>query len=101
MIHGKGLTVEVCGEQGLTMAGRRQVERHKVRVRIPRSIEIDRRLHACPFSLRHRWVGTKQIFDSQTIPPRDRTPAFNANQPRDLLMHREASPSRVNFHPEI
>ena len=27
MLHGKGLTVEVCGEQRLWMAGRRQVER--------------------------------------------------------------------------
>src|SRR6202790_2226794 len=34
MIHGKGLTVEVCGEQRLGMAGRRQVERHKIRIRI-------------------------------------------------------------------
>src|SRR6266851_2830806 len=91
MIHGKGLTVEVCGEQRLWMAGRRQVERHRVRVKIPRGIEIDRRLHTRPFSLRHRWVGAKQIIESQTSPPRDRTPAFDANQPRNLLMHGEAS----------
>jgi hypothetical protein len=78
MIHGEGLTVEVCGEQGLWMAGRRQVELHKVRVRIPRGIEIDRGLHTRPFRLRHRWVGAKQIIESQTSPPRDRTPAFNA-----------------------
>src|SRR5580693_6633005 len=91
MIHGEGPTVEVCGEQRLWMAGRRQVERHIVRVRIPRGIEIDRRLHPRPFSLRHRWVGAKQIIESQTSPPRDRTPAFDANQPRNLLTHREAS----------
>jgi len=116
MVYGKELTVEVCGEQRLWMANCRQVERHKVRVRIPRGIEIDRRLHTRPFSLRHRWVGAKQIIESQTSPPRDRTPAFDANQPRNLLMHREASqeirisremlrpearPSRVRFHPEI
>src|SRR5580692_3828342 len=35
MIHGERLTVEVCGEQCLWMAGGRHVERHKVRVRIP------------------------------------------------------------------
>src|ERR1700735_5154080 len=29
MIHGKGMTVELCGEQGLWMAGRRQVDRDK------------------------------------------------------------------------
>jgi hypothetical protein len=34
MINSEGLTVEVCGEQGLWMAGRRQIDRHKVRVRI-------------------------------------------------------------------
>jgi hypothetical protein len=97
MIHGKGLTVEVCGEQGLWMAGRRQVERHKVSVRIPRGIEIDRRLHARPLSLRHRWIRAKQIIESQTSPPRDRTPAFNANQPRNLLMHREESQEIPNI----
>src|SRR6266851_269731 len=63
----------------------------KVRVRIPRGIEIDRRLHTRPFRLRHRWVGAKQIVEFQTSPPGDRTPAFNANQPGNLLMHREAS----------
>jgi len=91
MIHGKDLTVEVCGEQRLWMTGCRQVERHKVRVRIPRGIEIDRRLHTRPFSSRDRWVGAKQIIESQTSPPRDRTPAFDTNQTRNLLMHRKAS----------
>src|SRR5712692_9899271 len=43
MIHGKGLTVEVCGEQVLGMAGRCQVEQHKVMVMMPRGIKIDRR----------------------------------------------------------
>jgi hypothetical protein len=62
MIQGEGLTVEVCGEQRLWMAGRRQVERHKLlRVRIPRGIEIDRRLHPRPPSLRHWRIGAKQI----------------------------------------
>src|SRR5579864_4949363 len=97
MIHGKGLTVEVCGEQRLWMARRRQVDRHKVRVRIPRAIEIDRRLCARPFRLRYRWVGAKQVIESQTSPPRDRTPAFDANQPRNLLMHREASQEIPNI----
>src|SRR5450755_4634936 len=66
MIHGEGLTVKVCGEQRLWMAGRCQVERHEVRVRIPPGIEIDRRLHARPFRLRHWWVGAKQVIESQT-----------------------------------
>src|ERR1700687_1225468 len=79
------------------MSGRCQVERHEVRVRIPRGIEIDRRLHARPFRLRHRWVGAKQIIESQTSPPRDRTPAFNANQPRNLFMHRNASQEIPNI----
>src|ERR1035438_4337926 len=79
------------------MAGRRQVDRHKVRVRIPRGIEIDRRLHTRPFRLRHRWVGAKQIIESQTRPPLDRTPAFDANQPRNLLMHRKASQEIANI----
>jgi len=97
MIHGEGATVEVCGEQRLWMAGRRQVERHEVRVRIPRGIEIDRRLHERPFRLRHRWVSAKQIIESQTSPPCDRAPALNANQPRNLLMHREASQEISNI----
>jgi hypothetical protein len=84
MIYGKRLTVEVCGEQRLCVLGRRQFERHKVRVRITRGIEIDRRFHARPFRLRHRWVGANQIIESQTSPPRDRTPAFDANQPRRM-----------------
>jgi len=41
MIHSKWLTVEVCGELRLRMAGRRQVERHIVWVGIPRGIEIE------------------------------------------------------------
>ena len=89
MIHGEGLAVEVCGEQRLWMPGRRQVERHKIRVRIPGGIEIDRRFHTRPFRLRHRWVGAKQILESQAGPPCDRTPTFNANQPCNLLMHRK------------
>ena len=97
MIQGKGLTVEVRGEQRLWMAGRRQVEGHKVRVRIPRDIEIDRRFHARPFRLRHWWVGAKQILEFQTSPRRDRTPAFEANQPRNLLMHRKASQETPNI----
>src|SRR6266852_5512044 len=97
MIHSKGLTVEVCGEQRLWMAGCRQVERHKIRVRISRGIEIDRRFHTRPFSLRHRWVGAKQIIESQTRPPCDRTPSFDANQPRNLLMHRKASQEIPNI----
>src|SRR3984885_9673589 len=43
-----------------------------------------------PFCLRFRRVGTKQIIESQTRPPCDRTPAFYANQPGNLLMYREA-----------
>jgi len=38
MIHSKWLTVEVRGEQCRRMAGRRQVEGHKVRCRIPRGV---------------------------------------------------------------
>src|SRR4029077_9712020 len=41
--------------------------------------------------LGRRWVGAKQVIESQTNPPCDRTPAFDANQPRNLLMHRKAS----------
>src|SRR5258707_11590550 len=70
----------------------RQVDRDKVGIRVPRVVEVDRRLYPRPFRLRHRWVGSKQVIESQTSPPRDRTPAFDANQPRNLLMYREASP---------
>src|ERR1700726_1313416 len=42
MIHREALAVEVRGEQRLTMAGRCQVERHEVRIRISRGVEIDR-----------------------------------------------------------
>ena len=97
MIHGKGLTVEVCSEECLWMAGGRQVERHEVRIRIPRGIEIYRRLHTRPFSLRHWLVGVKKIIESKTSPPRDRAPAFDTNQPRNLLMHREASQEIPNI----
>src|SRR4029077_1635623 len=41
--------------------------------------------------LQHRWMGTKQIVESQAGPPRDRAPAFDADQPRDLVVDREAS----------
>src|SRR5439155_18413597 len=44
-----------------------------------------------PISLATSGVGPKQIVEFQTSPPGDSTPAFNANQPRNLLMHREAS----------
>src|SRR6267154_6329615 len=64
---------------------------------IPRGVQIYRRLHPGPFGLRYRWVGAKQIIESQTSPPRDRTPAFDANQPRNLLMHREASQEIPNI----
>src|SRR6267154_239325 len=60
-----------------------------------RDFLIHRRLtddfHARPFRLRHRWVGTKQIIESETSPPGDRTPSFNANQPCNLILHREPS----------
>src|SRR5260370_13043582 len=90
MVHGEGLTVEVWGQQRLWMAGGRQVAGHKERIRIPRSIERDRGLHTRPSSLRRRWVGAKQVIESQTGPPRDRTPAFDANHPRNLFVDREA-----------
>src|SRR3984957_20805248 len=91
MIHGKELTVEVGGEHCLWMAGCRQIEGHEGRVRIRRGIEIYRRLHTRPFRLRRRRISAKQIIESQTSPPRDCTPAFDANQPGDLLVRREAS----------
>src|SRR6267154_24409 len=60
-----------------------------------RDFLIHRRLtddfHARPFRLRHRWVSTKQIIESETSPPGDRTPSFNANQPCNLILHREPS----------
>src|ERR1700749_2502110 len=52
VFHREGLTAEVCGEQRLRMACRRQVDRNKVGIRIPRGVEIDRRLYASPFCLR-------------------------------------------------
>src|SRR6266849_3919820 len=73
------------------MAGRRQIEWDIVRIGISGNIEIDRRLDLHPLSLRRRWVRTKQIVESQTSPPRNRTPAFDANQTRNLLAYREAS----------
>src|SRR5216117_3413701 len=33
--------------------------------------------------------STKQVIESQTSPPGDRTPAFDANQPRNLLLNGE------------
>src|SRR3984885_14827896 len=50
-----------------------------------------------PFRLRHRWVGTKQIVESETSPPCDRTPAFDTNQPHNLLVYREASHETANI----
>src|ERR1700676_1264161 len=85
------------GEQRLGMAGRRQVDGDVVGVGISGSIEIDRRLDPHPLSLRRRWVGTKQIIKSQTSPPRNRAPAFDANQPRNLLVYREASLETANI----
>src|SRR6266849_9104950 len=79
------------------MAGRRQIEWDIVRIGISGNIEIDRRLDPYPLSLRRRWVGTKQIVESQTSPPRNRAPAFDANQPRNLLVYREASHETANI----
>jgi len=116
VIHGKGLTVEVCRRASVDDAPS-QVDRHKGRVRIPRDIEIDRKLHTRPFRLRHRRVGAKQIIESSDQP----TTAI-ANQPSTEtslvicsctekrvrrfriskeMLRPEASPSRINFHPEI
>lgn len=67
-----------------------------VRIGIPRRIEVDRRLHTRPFCLRYWLVGVKQIIESKTGPPRDRVPAFDTNQPRNLLMHREANQESPN-----
>src|ERR1700721_1670617 len=39
MLHGKGPTVEVCGEQRLWMAGRRRVDAHKEGGRDPAAPE--------------------------------------------------------------
>jgi hypothetical protein len=33
-------------------------------------------------------LGLRRNIKSQTSPPRDRTPAFDANQPRNLLVYR-------------
>src|ERR1700693_1975725 len=38
-----------------------------------------------------------QIVESQTSPPRNRAPAFDANQPRNLLVYREASHETANI----
>ena len=76
MLHSERLAVEVRREQRLWMAGRRQVDRHEIRVRIPRRVKIHRRLHARPISLRHRWVGAKQVIESQTAARRSQAEGF-------------------------
>src|ERR1700693_2251995 len=38
-----------------------------------------------------------QIVESQTSPPRNRAPALDANQPRNLLVYREASHETANI----
>src|SRR5438105_782576 len=78
------------------MASCRQVERDIVRVGPTESIQIDRRLDPHPLRLRRRWVRTKQIVESRTSPPRDRAPAFDANQPRNLLVYLEATHETAN-----
>src|ERR1700722_9227711 len=79
------------------MTRRRQVDRDVVGVGISGSIEIDPRLDPHPLSLRHRWVLAKQIVEPQASPPRNRAPAFDANQPRNLLVYREASHETANI----
>src|SRR5450631_1057114 len=39
----------------------------------------------------------KQIVESQTSPPRNRAPAFDANEPRNLLVYREAGHETTNI----
>src|SRR5579862_8558147 len=51
MFHRERLTAEVCSEQRLRMACRRQIDRDKVGIKISRSVEIDGRLHSSPFCL--------------------------------------------------
>src|ERR1700674_3455207 len=79
------------------MASGRQVERDIVRVGPAGSIQIDRRLNPHPLRSRRGWVSAKQIVESQTRPPRDRAPAFDANQPRNLLVYWEASHETANI----
>ena len=67
------------------MASCRQVERDIVRVGPTESIQIYRGLDPHPLLLATQVVRTKQIVESQTSPPRDRAPAFNANQACNLL----------------
>jgi len=69
-----------------------------------------------PISLATSVVSTKQIIESETSPPGDRTPSFDAHQSRNLLVHGEPGhqipnierdahtgiePVYVRFHPEI
>src|SRR5579862_5086134 len=89
MLHGEGLPVKIRGEQRLGMAGSGQIDGNIIGVGISGTIQIDRRLDPHPLSLRGRWVSTKQIVESQTRPPRNRAPAFDANQPRNLLVDRK------------
>src|SRR6266446_2272566 len=68
-----------------------QVNRNEIWIRISVCVEIDGRFDAGPFCLGYRRINMQEIIESQTGPPRNRTPAFDANQPRNLLTHREAS----------
>src|SRR5437899_1866944 len=46
-------------------------------------------------------MGAKQIVKSQASPPRNRAPAFDADEPRDLLVDREASRETANIESDV
>src|SRR5437660_2203625 len=74
-----------------------EVNRNEIWSRIPVCVEIDGRFDVGPLCLGYRRISMQEIIESQTGPPCDRTPAFDANQPRNLLMHREASQEIPNI----
>src|SRR6266446_9545668 len=74
-----------------------QVNRNEIWIRISVCVEIDGRFDAGPFCLGYRRINMQEIIESQTGPPCDCAPTFDANQPRNLLMHREASQEIPNI----
>src|SRR5579862_3437149 len=47
--------------------------------------------------MRRGWISLQQVVESQTGPPSDCAPAFDANQPRNLLVDRKASHEIANI----
>ena len=86
MLHCERFSVEVSRQQSLRMVRCQQVDRNEVWIRIPVCVEIDGRFDVGPFCLGYRRISMQEIIESQTRPPCDCAPTFDAHEASNLVM---------------